>query len=152
MHIISLHLVVHAFAATLMWWELNFNIHEPNRAWVSRIQFRSYHIFLSLLHFFTWNISISSSNHRVDPCPIPCIALCLAMNVALAAWRQLVVLMCLVPTAHAPSRDLRWRSPRVRRYMQSAQHDQGSRKDRKQGEKEKNPWEEKWLGHENGKR
>jgi hypothetical protein len=32
MHAISLHLVLHTFAATLMSWELNFNIHEPNRA------------------------------------------------------------------------------------------------------------------------
>jgi hypothetical protein len=29
MYAISLHLLLHAFAATLMWWELNFNIHEP---------------------------------------------------------------------------------------------------------------------------
>jgi hypothetical protein len=34
MHTISLHLVLHAFAATLMWWELNWMIQKPNRALV----------------------------------------------------------------------------------------------------------------------
>jgi hypothetical protein len=33
MHVISLYLVLHAFAATLMWWELNFNMCKPNRVW-----------------------------------------------------------------------------------------------------------------------
>jgi hypothetical protein len=32
MYAISLHLVLHAFTAILMWWELNFNIHGSNRA------------------------------------------------------------------------------------------------------------------------
>jgi hypothetical protein len=34
MHAISLHLVLHAFAAILMWWELNFNMWKPNRTLV----------------------------------------------------------------------------------------------------------------------
>jgi hypothetical protein len=32
MHAISLRLILHTFTATLMWWELNFNIYETNRA------------------------------------------------------------------------------------------------------------------------
>jgi hypothetical protein len=34
MHVISLHLILHIFEETLMWWELNFNAPKLNRALV----------------------------------------------------------------------------------------------------------------------